>query len=141
MKERDHWWAFLTGRPESEWNPPKKPKKQKSAKDQRYGTYGGMRSFTSEYEVPLQDPTITELPYATEEGEVEHVVAVNPTDSPPTLLSTPAPSEKPPSNGMSTDPASSTSNTANIVQPEPTPLLLRHMDHVSWSPFYQSARN
>lgn len=128
MKERDHWWAFLTGRPESEWNPPKKPKKQKPTKEQRYSSYGTMRSFTSEYEVPLQDPAALELHYTTEEGEVEQAIAVPPADSLPTPLSTPAPSEQAP-NGMSTDPVSPTSSSTRVIQPEPTPSLLRHMDH------------
>lgn len=39
-KERDHWWAFLAGKPDSEWNPP--PRRNKpSAK------FGGMRGFGS----------------------------------------------------------------------------------------------
>jgi hypothetical protein len=29
-KDRDLWWAFLSGRPEEEWNPPKKPKIHKT---------------------------------------------------------------------------------------------------------------
>ncbi|KIY74219.1 hypothetical protein CYLTODRAFT_416470 [Cylindrobasidium torrendii FP15055 ss-10] len=29
QKERDLWWSFLSGRPESDWNPPKKPRKIK----------------------------------------------------------------------------------------------------------------
>ncbi|EKM59252.1 uncharacterized protein PHACADRAFT_136695 [Phanerochaete carnosa HHB-10118-sp] len=129
MKERDHWWSFLTGRPEDEWNPPKKPKKQKPAKDQRYGSYGTMRSFTSEYEVTLQDPLAPELSYTTEEGEVEQTIAMTPSDSLPTPLATPVPPDKTPSNGMSTDPVSSTSNATSVVQPEPTPSLLGRMDH------------
>ncbi|KAI1786655.1 hypothetical protein LXA43DRAFT_1032771 [Ganoderma leucocontextum] len=34
-KERDLWWAFLAGRPESEWNPPKKPKQPKPSRWQQ----------------------------------------------------------------------------------------------------------
>ena len=29
MKAREAWWAYINGRPEIEWNPPRKPKKQR----------------------------------------------------------------------------------------------------------------
>ena len=31
-KERDQWWAFVSGKSEMEWNPPKKPPKQRRIK-------------------------------------------------------------------------------------------------------------
>ncbi|PFH51367.1 hypothetical protein AMATHDRAFT_59071 [Amanita thiersii Skay4041] len=38
-KERDLWWAFLSGKPESEWNPPKKSKASKlTQKTKSYDT-------------------------------------------------------------------------------------------------------
>lgn len=129
MKNRDAWWAFLTGRPESEWNPPKKPKRQKSVRPSRYEEYGGgMRAFTSEYEVPMHN---AELSYGPEDGEVESSATADPTRSLPTPFGTPPlESAGAPANGTSNDASSSTTSTASIVQPEPTPLLLRDMDHV-----------
>ena len=43
MRNRVGWWAFIAGAPESEWNPPKKPK---TNKDRRFGK--GMRGFPEE---------------------------------------------------------------------------------------------
>ncbi|KAJ3841515.1 hypothetical protein EV361DRAFT_904866 [Lentinula raphanica] len=40
LKDRSAWWDFLAGKPESVWNPPKKPKALKQTK---YGR--GMRAF------------------------------------------------------------------------------------------------
>lgn len=39
-QERSAWWEFLAGKPESVWNPPKKPK---ALKQKKYGW--GMRAF------------------------------------------------------------------------------------------------
>jgi hypothetical protein len=46
-KERDLWWKFLTGLPESDWNPPKKPKKP--SKKSRFS--GHMQALCDEPEV------------------------------------------------------------------------------------------
>lgn len=43
MKNRAGWWEFIAGAPESEWNPPKKPKANKNRKFRR-----GMRGFADE---------------------------------------------------------------------------------------------
>lgn len=137
MKARDAWWAFLTGRPESEWNPPKKPKKQKIKQDPRYDSYGqGMRSYTAEYEVQYAE-SATELSYMAEEGEGKNLDAVDPSHTLPTPFGTPAPPDTPDRtitgfpDGTSNDASSSTSGIAKFTQPEPTPSLLRNMDHVS----------
>jgi hypothetical protein len=131
MKERDAWWLFLTGQPESEWNPPKKPKKQ-NKRDQRYGNYGGgMRGFPLEYEVhytSASDPL-----YASEEGEVERAITVDVIDLLPTPSTTPAPSETTLQVDDDGTPqgSGSTATSASVLPPEPTPLLLRNLDHVS----------
>lgn len=138
MKERDLWWAFLAGRPESEWNPPKKPKKQKNVREPRYDSHGdnyggGMRSFRSEYEVQY-DNTTPDLSYVMDAGTGEMPITPHPSQSLPTPSGTPAPTESAlpaDNNGASSGVSSSTSDTANVVQPEPTPRLLRQFDHVS----------
>lgn len=133
-KERDHWWAFLNGRPESEWNPPKKPKGQ-NKQNQRYGdsTRDGMRGFPSEDDIsssPAQ--AVTSLPYggANEEGEVELAISVDPTDSLPTPSGTPVPPDRTVEVRLA---ETSTSGTAKFttMQPEPTSTLMRGIDHVS----------
>jgi len=44
MRNRAGWWAFIAGAPETEWNPPKKPKASKDK--QKFGK--GMRGFVDE---------------------------------------------------------------------------------------------
>ncbi|TFL00545.1 hypothetical protein BDV98DRAFT_104469 [Pterulicium gracile] len=91
-KQRGQWWAFLEGRPQSEWNPPKKASKQKDNFSQ------GMRGFSSERVVEDMHND-THLPYdnsqetwrINDEGEVEKALIVDPTDSLPTPSGTPAP--------------------------------------------------
>ncbi|KAF8917825.1 survival motor neuron interacting protein 1-domain-containing protein [Mucidula mucida] len=50
-QDRELWWAFLSGKPETEWNPPKQPKQRKIKP--------GMRAFREEtlvqYQVPMTD--------------------------------------------------------------------------------------
>ncbi len=50
-QDRELWWAFLSGKPETEWNPPKQPKQRKIKP--------GMRAFREEtlvqYQVPMSD--------------------------------------------------------------------------------------
>ena len=139
MKDRDAWWSFLSGRPESEWNAPKKPKKQ-NKRDQRYGSYGGdgggggMRSFLSEYEVQYTPASQLPYAYASEEGEVERAIATtDAADALPTPSATPGPADRTlqtDPDGTSTEASSSLAAGASVLPPEPTPLLLRNMDHV-----------
>ncbi|KAK7061891.1 hypothetical protein R3P38DRAFT_2832137 [Favolaschia claudopus] len=44
FKERDCWWAFVSGRPREEWDPPKKTKK----KGQNKFEFGTMRGFSED---------------------------------------------------------------------------------------------
>ena len=90
-----------------------------------------MRGFTSQYEV--QYTAVADLPYATEEGEVERAIVVEATDTLPTPLGTPAPSDRTlqaEHAGTSDDPTSAVEASAKLP-PEPTPLLLRNFDHAS----------
>ena len=57
-KERDLWWVFLAGRPESEWNPPKKPKQprpsrwqQRTQKRQWTSLQGAQEDISLPYDV------------------------------------------------------------------------------------------
>lgn len=102
-KDRDAWYAFLAGLPESEWNPPKKPKVSK-ARD-RYGRV--MRGFSEDQVSTQSDETWR----VNEEGEVEMAVTADPSESLPTPSGSPAPQQ-------STSPR------------EPTPHLLKYIDDV-----------
>jgi len=110
-KDRDAWWAFLSGRPEIEWNPPKKPKAPtaKQQRQQRYGTGGGIRGFSDEW--TAVDPT-PEISYTDD-----------PSFSLPTPSGTPAPGGEGPSSDRSAE------MLAEVQAREPTPLLLRYIDH------------
>lgn len=134
-KERDHWWAFLSGRPESEWNPPKKPKKQNN-RNERYGDYNrGMRGFSAEAGVPEHPsasqagPSYTNL-YGNDAGEAKLAVTTDPTESLPTPSGTPAPPDRGVEVRPIEDGVTPTSHPGSTL-PEPTPSLMRQIDHVS----------
>lgn len=92
-----------------------------------------MRGFADDSESPrpesrAQTAEVT-LRYASEEGEVEEVVAIDPAETLPTPSGSPAPAEK--TSQVSQDNAASTSaKVLENVPPEPTPMLLRNLDHV-----------
>ncbi len=54
-KDRDLWWAFLSGKPEREWNPPKKPKVHKAQKLQSNRAFAEEEETVLLYEVPQTD--------------------------------------------------------------------------------------
>jgi len=133
-KERDHWWAFLSGRPESEWNPPKKPKKQNN----RYERYGdinrGMRGFAAEPAIYEQSSSTRVVPgqhyvHRHDEGEVELAVTVNPAESLPTPSGTPAPPDLNTEARLIEDSPSAPISVIVPAPPEPTPTLVRDIDH------------
>ena len=62
-KERDLWWAFLSGRPEREWNPPKKSKNYKTHQRlQSIRAFSGDDETVLLYEVPQGSPAPDEQP-------------------------------------------------------------------------------
>lgn len=105
-KERDLWWAFLAGRPESDWKPVRSSKKSKANK------YKGMREPSpdpvveeeEEHEEEMEQEPEEEVWRVNEEGEVEQV-RVGPSKESPTVSTT-------------------------IYTPrEPTPSLIHQIDH------------
>jgi len=54
-KERDLWWAFLSGKPEREWNPPKKPKVHKAQRLPSNRPFSEEEETVLLYEVPQTD--------------------------------------------------------------------------------------
>lgn len=78
-KERDLWWAYIAGKPESDWNPPKKPKQSpKSSKRQR-----GMRGFADD---PGSHHHPQGEPLQNDEGEVEKVLRGDSVESLPSPI-------------------------------------------------------
>ena len=128
-KERDRWWAFLNGAPESEWNPVKKPKNKRNT------AYGGNTSFSSaydgmndvaQYEVTYEDESVQEAVVMDEYGEITEITAT-------VSSSVPAPLPISQYEG-GTDESSKDDNAGKLNQPgrpkQPTPALLGLMDSV-----------
>lgn len=127
-KERDCWWAFISGRPESEWNPPKRPKSEASLRrDRRYG-----RQYTPEPD-SVEDQPGQETCHINDEGEVELALQDDPTESLPIPSGTPVPPDPADTNiaSSSVPPNSQNQNEPQAITPrEPTPSLAAHLDHV-----------
>lgn len=139
-KERDSWWAFINGRPEREWNPPKKPKKSKQdywndpPRQQEYGT--GAEDL-KQYEVSYSEEVVVEATETvsdalvvneygevTEDVDTEEVEAEIAAGSLPSPLATPQPESRYKSTNYS--------SVNRIGGPQqPTPRLLKAMDNVS----------
>ncbi|KAI0728676.1 hypothetical protein C8Q72DRAFT_875595 [Fomitopsis betulina] len=140
-RERDLWWAFLAGQPQSAWDPPKKPKQPKNT---RWGGYAqgpeGYGVDTLAYSEERRPPQ--HLSYSLEDGRVfstsstdmwrvstdgvELTSAMNATMSLPTPSGTPAPPDR------LEDQASTVEGSSSlhaILPPKPTPTLMRQIDH------------
>ena len=102
--ERDLWWAFIEGRPESDWNPPKRPQLRKKATKRRR-----MRAFSDD---SLDGPDERDQWNVYDAREVQLLDPSEP-------LETPLPLETP-----------SASSPTQKRPREPTPSLLRRVDHV-----------
>ncbi len=94
-----------------------------------------MRAYSLETQINLYQETQGAGPsredvHMNEEREVEQVVAMDPTESLPTPSGTPAPPDRHPGTSASEQVFGEETNLMNITQPEPTPVIMRHMDHV-----------
>ena len=130
MRQRDCWWAFLAGRPESDWNPPKKSKSDASLRRRHY--YGRYSSPDSDAAENLKSPQ--ETWHINDEGEVKLALSDNFTESLPTPSGTPAPSER---SGEAVNHLSAVQDQnvpPILVQREPTPSLMAHVDQASQKP-------
>lgn len=130
-KERDLWWKFLAGLPESDWNPPKKPSKKKS----RFSGHTG--AFCNEAEVArdTNDNETHETWRINSEGDVE-LAQDEPADA---LRSIVQPPQIGPASSASTmetacgvnPPSNGTGLDQHCNPREITPSLLCKIDHVS----------
>jgi hypothetical protein len=142
-KERDLWWAYLAGKPESDWNPPKKPKQSQNSNKRRQSSHG-MRGFADDpeydfsYDRPRQESWQTN-----DEGEVELVLRVDPSESLPTPTGSPAPPDTFSTQQMPGSLSIKLEHMeATTYKPrEPSPSLLRHIDEVSFPRFTAFATN
>ncbi|KAJ7180303.1 hypothetical protein C8R43DRAFT_972551 [Mycena crocata] len=119
LKERDLWWAFLSGKPEEEWDIPKKSKNAR--KSQR-----GMRAFADDdasMEAPSVGPSYDEGP--------ETRPMVDDTESQPQLPTpsgSPAPVERSTELGSPLNHTGEEDGTLMYKPREPTPSLLGLID-------------
>ncbi|RDB22542.1 hypothetical protein Hypma_009989 [Hypsizygus marmoreus] len=123
-KERDSWWAYLAGKPESDWNPSKHSKKSLTPTQRRLSGQA-MRGFADENDA-ASERRRQESWQTNDEGEVEQVLRVDPSESLPTPTGSPAPPES-----GEAGPSSVTLVAQEIMalKPrEPLPSLLRHID-------------
>ena len=125
--ERDCWWEFLAGRPESDWNPPKKPKSD--ARLRRRYRYSHGRDYSPESDPGEDGYSAQETWHINDEGDVELALNNDPGESLPTPLGTPAPSES--SGEPHGHPHPPSDMHPKIKQREPTPSLITYIDQVS----------
>jgi hypothetical protein len=129
-KDRDCWWAFLSGRPELDWNPIKKPKSDSSSnKRHKYRrAYSPESALAEDLEFPQETWCIDDG------GDVQLAVRIDPTESLPTPSGSPAPSELPGEAHVQlhNQTPSHDRPVPHVSKPrEPTPSLIAYVDHVS----------
>ncbi|KAG5651382.1 hypothetical protein H0H81_008881 [Sphagnurus paluster] len=116
-KERELWWGFLAGKPESDWNPGKAPKQ--SAAQRR------LLSLAVDPSEPSVEHKRQHSWQTNDEGEVELVLSVDPSESLPTPTGSPTPSEF----GEPEPSSVNLGREAVAYKPrEPLPSLLRYID-------------
>ena len=88
-KDRDMWWAFLCGKPSSEWIPRRKSKKQKGrAQIDEFGS--SMRSWDEEpSEIVFDVAELEQQQPQNDEGEVEQALQLDPAESLPSPRNSP----------------------------------------------------
>ncbi|KDQ64309.1 hypothetical protein JAAARDRAFT_118826 [Jaapia argillacea MUCL 33604] len=138
--ERDLWWEFIAGSPESVWN---RPKKQKQPRNRHPYRPKGMRAFSEEsYASEVRDASFSreEEPFASAAASEEFSIGLRatedrnpgnssadrtPSDTLPTPRTTPFPSVP-----QELTPASDIhEGNTRLVPREPVPQLLSPIDH------------
>lgn len=125
-KERDAWWNFIAGNPESDWNIPKKPKVDRR---RRYGQTAPAEGDSGE-----EGEVRNEVWQVSGDGETQP--SNDPSETLPTPSGTPAPPDVIKSETVdgSLNHAQREIDSKTIPgkqqQREPTPSLIAHLDHV-----------
>jgi hypothetical protein len=123
-RERDLWWAFIEGKPESVWG----TRKTISTSKRQKGKFRkGMRGFSDDSGSDSHEsPIYQETWHINDEGEVELALRIDPSESLPTPSGTPKPAAPPKaSDGIRLD-----DKQQELTPREPTPTLIKHLDHV-----------
>ena len=125
-KERDMWRAFLSGKPESDWNPPKKLKKQNpNAKKSKTHNSGLDHWPDNSPQSPPQESW-----HNNDEGEVEQELRVDPAESLPSPIGTPHSSDSFEIVGQLPSISCLTSTKSALEPREPTTRILKLIDEV-----------
>lgn len=92
-KDRDLWWAFLSGRTEEEWRPVKKGKgKQKRVAPQQPTSEASRTPIHVVLPNTEEGGTVANgTAWNNDEGEVEEVLRLNPAETLPSPVGTPMP--------------------------------------------------
>lgn len=92
-KDRDLWWAFLSGRAEEEWTPIKKGKQKRVVPQQSTSGAGRAHSNANVFPPATDEggPVADNSSWNNDEGEVEEVLRLNPAETLPSPIGTPAP--------------------------------------------------
>ncbi|CDO68141.1 hypothetical protein BN946_scf185003.g13 [Trametes cinnabarina] len=134
-KERDLWWAFLAGRPKSEWNPPKKAKQAKVSRWQQRKQKGRANSAFPDdlYEdasLSYDAPENGGSEAGTSGVSLEVVPEMRSMDAAETL---PTPSGTPAPPDVSADVSMTSEGVRDVptvyLPREPTPALMQQIDH------------
>ena len=132
-KERDHWWAFLNGAPESEWNPVKKSKTKRTTMTYRKPNSASPAydptNDVSQYEVIYESESVQEAVVMDEYGEITEEITVSYHDT-SRLEPLPASYSEDGPIILSGDDTSGRLNQLGRPK-QPTPTLLSLMDSVS----------
>jgi hypothetical protein len=133
-KQREQWWAFLEGKLESDWNPPKAPKKD----SRQMNSFGkGMRGFqdaddTDQFMDLPYDNAPRETWQFDDKGQLEKTCTADLSESLPTPSGTPL-SEIPSASSSLDQPFMSNTLLTDALPSrpsrKPTPTLLQHIDH------------
>ncbi|THH12227.1 hypothetical protein EW145_g100 [Phellinidium pouzarii] len=145
-KERDNWWAFINGRPECEWNPPKKHRKpwqETNSHAESMHSWENGTSDLSQYEVSYtNDAPESEALVVNEYGEIEEDMndidmeieaeEISAVDSLPTPFATPQPESRYKSSNFAPELQNvQTQRKLGGKLQQPTPTLLKGMDSVN----------
>lgn len=131
-KERDKWWAFINGRPECEWNPPKKQRNLKGRPGKGMRSWDDSYDDASQYEVHYepQDLEPQETIVVTERGEIKVEVSADIDTALPTPSSSPQPDASKGEGKIDSVQERARASSIRQQPRQPTPSLLKSMDSV-----------
>lgn len=140
-KDRDAWWSFLSGAPPSVWDPPRQPKAEK--KKGRHSSVGSGYGYGQSEYVPYEEVEavkgVSEVrDEAREVVQMQIGVFMDGVVTGGDVPALPSLTKPPQQNGGHTPECDGTmsnavNDAATWIPREPTPTLLRRIDHVRFT--------